>query len=436
MLRALFSFPKRSLLGCSGVDTDVLSKCPQETTKFVAQGAAILIAAILAFVTSSYALFTVFHSRAVALLLGLLYAVIIFGLDYALVAAWRREGKWWRDGAKALPRLTIAVVMGITVANPLELAILAPRIEQEITLTHQEQYTARRRELDKDPAFQKKVVEAQKNAADAKKNYDQIKVERDRAYRARQDEADGSGGSRKIGKGDLFAEKDAEFKRVDGELEKANNALKEAEAASKAVYGKNEAEKQRLFDEFDRKQRASDDLLTRNEGLHRLTKKSEAANSVCVLLSLLFICIDTAPVITKTLSVLGKASDYDLALEEMGFAKRETQKNENLHEANLQKDRQLTHRQAEAEANNEGKKAFVEIAKETIEAWKVQEIDAIQEKLRSFRQKAGAVHPASPAPPVSNTYPIPPTAANGHSANHSTNHSTNGVGNSNGKGGS
>ena len=63
---------------CSGADTELLQDCSEgEQTKYVGIGATVFFTAVMAFIASSYALFTVFDSIYPALLFGLVWGLLI-----------------------------------------------------------------------------------------------------------------------------------------------------------------------------------------------------------------------------------------------------------------------------------------------------------------------------------------------------------------------
>ena len=61
---------------CSGADTDILSDCPKsEQVKFAGIGGTVFFTAVMAFLASAYALFTVFDHYFAAIGFGLIWGV-------------------------------------------------------------------------------------------------------------------------------------------------------------------------------------------------------------------------------------------------------------------------------------------------------------------------------------------------------------------------
>ena len=65
---------------CSGADKNLLSNCSEgEKTKYVGIGATVFFTAIMAFIASSYALFTVFDNPYIAIGFGVVWGLLKIG---------------------------------------------------------------------------------------------------------------------------------------------------------------------------------------------------------------------------------------------------------------------------------------------------------------------------------------------------------------------
>jgi hypothetical protein len=92
-------------------------------------GAAILLTAVLATISGSYALYFIFndadHPLLYAILFGMVWGLTIFNLDRLLVLSIRKEKE--RNKQKELwqaaPRLVLAVFISLIIAKPLEMHI-------------------------------------------------------------------------------------------------------------------------------------------------------------------------------------------------------------------------------------------------------------------------------------------------------------------------
>lgn len=124
---------QRFLLHCSGANIELIDKCPRsEHIKYIGIGATILITAVLAFFSGSYALFTIFEAKIVAILFGIVWAFMIFNLDRLIVSSMRKTAGWGRQFLTALPRIILAIFIGFVISKPLEIRLLQTKIDKEI----------------------------------------------------------------------------------------------------------------------------------------------------------------------------------------------------------------------------------------------------------------------------------------------------------------
>src|SRR5690349_24183664 len=100
----------------SGADLQILEECPSEKNKYAGIGATIFFTGLFATMAAAYALFTVFDSYWVSILLGLLWGMMIFNLDRYIVSSMRKEARLYRELLTALPRIVLAVVISMVIA--------------------------------------------------------------------------------------------------------------------------------------------------------------------------------------------------------------------------------------------------------------------------------------------------------------------------------
>ncbi|HRK26909.1 MAG TPA: DUF4407 domain-containing protein [Chitinophagales bacterium] len=156
------NYPQRRLnavelffLYCSGADLRVLLKPNDniwaEHPKYVSIGAIILFTAVFAFISMSYAIYSVFNNTFVAILMGVLWGSFIFALDRLLVSSIRKT-KYNKKGneflneiirsgidlLKSTPRLVLAVFIGVVIAIPLELKLFEKEIWSQMQKEHKE----------------------------------------------------------------------------------------------------------------------------------------------------------------------------------------------------------------------------------------------------------------------------------------------------------
>ncbi len=110
---------KSFFLLCSGVDKNLLQGCSEgEQTKYVGIGATVFFTAVMAFIASAYALFTVFDSVYPALLFGVVWGLLIFNLDRFIVSTIRKRDSFLNELIQASPRIILAVIIAIVISKP------------------------------------------------------------------------------------------------------------------------------------------------------------------------------------------------------------------------------------------------------------------------------------------------------------------------------
>ncbi len=119
---------------CAGVNRRLLQECDTEFSKYFAIGATVFFTACFAAVSGAYALFFVFSGSNYAILaaigFGFLWGLTIFNIDRYLVISIKKENKPGKEFLTALPRILLAIMIGIVIARPLELKIFDKEIKE------------------------------------------------------------------------------------------------------------------------------------------------------------------------------------------------------------------------------------------------------------------------------------------------------------------
>lgn len=123
------------LWSCAGVNKAVLRLCPSDYSKYAGIGGMILFTAIMAALSGGYALNFVFHNIYIAGAFGVFWGLLIFNLDRFIVNTMYSDGKHtisWGEIRSGLPRIIMAIFLGIVISTPLELKIFEDKIKMEI----------------------------------------------------------------------------------------------------------------------------------------------------------------------------------------------------------------------------------------------------------------------------------------------------------------
>lgn len=296
-------------LYCSGVDFAMLERCSSDRNKYIGIGATVFFTGVLAFFSASYALFTVFGSYLFAGLFGLVWGLMIFNLDRYIVLSMKSFGRWWRDLFVAFPRLVLAALLALVISKPLEMKIFEKEIQAELVTMEQEVFKNQEDRV-KD-RFEAQIAGERAQIAALKSEITAKTAQRDTLLRMAIQEADGTGGSRKQNLGPIYKAKKADADRAEAELAAlltlSTPQIQQKEQAVRDLETKIQAETGSL-------QRARyDGMAARMEALSRLSGRSLAIFYASIFITLLFVAIETAPIVVKLISY---RSPYDYLLHE------------------------------------------------------------------------------------------------------------------------
>ncbi len=296
-------------LFCSGVDHTILDKCPSDRNKYMGIGATVFFTGVLAFFSSGYALFTVFESYWASIAFGLVWGLMIFNLDRYIVLSMKSYGKWWRDWLVALPRLGLAVLLALVISKPLELKIFEKEILAELVTMEQEVF--KQQEDQVKVRYQAQIDDQRAQIAALKAELSTKTVARDALALQAVQEADGTGGSGKKNLGPIYRAKKAEADQAQAELAGLiATYLPQIKEKEQAILGLETS----IQSEISGLQRSRyNGMAARMDALGRLTGKSNAILLASLFITLLFVAIETAPIVVKLISY---RSPYDYLLHE------------------------------------------------------------------------------------------------------------------------
>jgi len=299
---------------CSGADLEILQKTPTEHNKYAGIGATIFFTGVFAALSGAYALYTVFDSAWTSALFGLIWGLMIFNLDRYIVSGMRKEGNFWKEFGLATPRILLALLISVVIAKPLELKIFEKEIAPELVVMEQESYGMQEGQMKQ--RFLPTQDSLKREIEALKQEMSLATIKRDQLNLSAQQEADGTGGSKKRNLGPIYKVKRADADRAEEELKllEARNNVKISLLESKST----------MYDSLMGNELASlekskrDGMAARLEALGRLTDRSEAIAWAHVFIMLLFIAIETAPVLVKLISNKGPYDNL-LKIAEHGF---------------------------------------------------------------------------------------------------------------------
>ena len=345
---------------CAGAHQKLLKEFPSEHSKYTGLGGVILATFVLAALSSGYAMYSVFGNWGWTILFACIWGLIIFNFDRLLVSTMRKYGiskqkQLWM----AVPRVVLALIIGLTIARPLELKIF----EKEIAVKVSE--NMHRKILLNDSLLQRENDVVMQSATSERNRLLSRKLSlEDTLHRLQQSyvqEADGTGGSRHRGIEDLTRLKMGAYTTAQNqfspELVQLANDIKKQDSLLNTAKASLEGKRK----QYETSINQNIGFLERNKALSDLSDEETSVFWTSIFISLLIILIEIGPILSKLIMPVGP---YDIALAKeelthMAFAENE-----------MRKDKDLV---------NEKQKAFYQIQRE-ISDQLVKKLTAMQQK--------------------------------------------------------
>ncbi|AXP80183.1 hypothetical protein CJ739_1091 [Mariniflexile rhizosphaerae] len=320
---------KQFFIICSGSDTDILNQCSKgEQNKYAGIGATVFFTALMAFIAASFALYTVFDNLYASIFFGLIWGLLIFNLDRYIVSTIKKTGNVMDELIQASPRIILAVIIAIVISKPLELKIFEKEIDQvlleqknELTLANQNQIAEQ---------FNPNIENLNKSIATLQQQISTKEAEVNALYNTYIAEAEGTAGTKLLGKGPVYKEKRDKHDALLAELQQ----LKEENKAKIAVT---ESQIAKLKNDYKDQVTTTQPIINNFDGLMaRVNALSKLPWIPSFFIFLLFLAIETSPIFAKLLSPKG-AYDFKLEDEETAL-KTNVLQNKNQREAMLKAD--------------------------------------------------------------------------------------------------
>ena len=340
---------------CAGADTQLLARCPQsERVKEQGIGGVVFATATLAFFSGSYAFYTVFSPKpgfmagAVqevslvaewsamfgAVLFGLVWSLVIFNLDRFIVASGGHGDGTDKitlgEFGRAIPRIIMAIVIGLVLSKPLEIRIMKTEIEAQ--LREDQDAALKRLDAATQARFDKIESELKEQRAKIESNGGEIVVQSKKysdAWQERQkeegDECAGKGESsgmpgfgprckaarvRTVEAKQMLEQYNAEHKEEIQDIKRRQDAIQQE---INALAKKREDEKN-----YDNKKAVAkvDGLIMRIQIAHKI------APTASYMLTALLMVLEIAPIFFKMMLTLGPYDYFNENQKRIALAMR------------------------------------------------------------------------------------------------------------------
>jgi hypothetical protein len=293
---------------CAGATPSLLRELPTEWNKYAGIGASVLTTALLAAVSGGYALYSISASPSLAFIFGAVWGLVIFNLDRFIVSTLTKVdgtkpqlAAFTEQLIKALPRLIMAVIMGIVISMPLQLVLFQKEIQQQI---YQGQ---------SDPIEEIKQKIAVK-AAEISNLNGRLEFESNRlnklsdAYIAELEGRIGTGGTGKTGAGPVYRERLNQYRQAEEELRarKAEIDRELIQKTSELAILKNQEEKLNQV-----LQNSQSSLISKVNALSNLVKSDRRITLTYYSILFLIILLNASPVLVKLLTRRGPYDDME-----------------------------------------------------------------------------------------------------------------------------
>jgi len=336
---------KKFLWWCAGAHQDLLKQFPSEHAKHSGLGGVLLATLVLASLAAGYAIYTVFDNWMYAIGFGIIWGLIIFNFDRFLVSTMRKYGISKRKQLwMAVPRLALALLIGFTIARPLEMKIFEKEINVKMTENMHKKIQMNDSLLALENESQ--INDATKERQRLINRKDAIEDTLHKLQQAYVQEADGTGGSGQRGIEELTQLKMNAFDQVRTQFGPEVLQLERKITAQDDILTNAKANVEQKRQDYATAVAASMGFLERNKALSDLSGEESSVFWSCLLISLLIILIEIGPILSKLIMPIGP---YDIAL-----AKEEL----------LQMAADENHIRADKEIRNEKKKQFFQRQKE------------------------------------------------------------------------
>jgi hypothetical protein len=326
--RSEFNF----LWWCAGAHQDLLRQHPSEHSKYSGLGGVILATFVLAGLSAGYAIYSVFDNWVWAIAFAIIWGLIIFNFDRFLVSTMRKYGvsrrkQFWM----AVPRIALAILIGITIARPLELKIFEKEIDTKVVENNHKKMQLNDSLLRIENQTLLQTVQLERDRLVARK----LSLE-DTLHRLQQayvQEADGTGGSMQRGIEGLTLLKQQAFNNAKQQFGPELQQLTTNIRAQDSLLAGAQASIEGKRKEYETSAQSNVGFLERNKALSDLASEESSVFWTSLLLSLLIILIEVGPILSKLIMPIGP---YDISLAKEELTSMAASEND------MRKDKELT----------------------------------------------------------------------------------------------
>lgn len=307
---------------CAGAHQKLLKQFPSEHTKYSGLGAVLLATFALATLSAGYAIYTVFGNWLWTIGFAIIWGLIIFNFDRFLVSTMRKYGvSRSKQIMMALPRLALALLIGVVIARPLEMKVFEKEINVQMTKNLHDKIRLNDSLLAMEYKNQLANAETERQRLLDRKLA--IESQLHNLQTAYLQEADGTGGSMQRGIENITRLKQEAYIKAKDQFATELAQLEEGIKGQDGILANAKTSMEEKRKEYEKSAIANMGFLERNKALSDLSDNEASVFWASLLISMLIILIEIGPVLSKLIMPLGP---YDIALakeELLGMANEE-----------------------------------------------------------------------------------------------------------------
>jgi len=380
---------------CAGAHQKLLKQFPSEHSKYSGLGAVLLATLVLATLSAGYAIYTVFGNWLWTIGFAIIWGLIIFNFDRFLVSTMRKYGVSRRKQIMmAIPRLILALLIGVVIARPLEMKIFEKEINVKMTENLHKKIQLNDSLLAMEYKNQLVNAETERQQLLGRK----LAIE-DTLHNLRTSylqEADGTGGSMQRGIENITRLKQDAYNLSRNQFAPELLSLEQNMRSQDSIIGTAKASMEDKRKRFETAAIANMGFLERNKALADLSAEESSVFWASLLISMLIILIEIGPVLSKLMMPLGP---YDIALAKEELLNMANEEGEIRKDRNERFERRKVYREKQKEMSDQLAQKLTQLQQQNIDKeldkwergeWKPEDhrasMDEVMRKIKSQYQ--------------------------------------------------
>lgn len=348
---------------CAGTHQKLLKGFESEHSKYSGLGGVLLATFVLATLSAGYAVHSVFGNWLWTISFAIIWGLIIFNFDRFLVSTMRKYGisrnkQIWM----AVPRMALALLIGVVIARPLELKIFEKEINVKMIENLHKKIQLNDSLLAKEFKAQLQATEIERqNSIKRKLAIEDTLHNLQTAY---VQEADGTGGSGMRGIENITRLKQDAFSQTKLHYAPELILLDKIIGSQDSLIQRSKADMEEKRKQYEAAAIINMGFLERNKALTDLSDQEVSVFWATLLISLLIILIEIGPVLSKLIMPVGP---YDIALAKEELIQMATSQSEIRNDKETRFEKRKVFRQKQKEMSDQLAEKLTQLQQKNID---------------------------------------------------------------------